>query len=163
MRFYHASAVIVATPDIYHSRSKLDFGKGFYLTALRSQAEKYAGRFLFRRKEAFINLYELDDVMPEVRVKRFERYDDQWLDFVSNCRKGMIDNTFDIIEGGVANDRVFNTVDLYFSGAMSREDALGRLAFEHPNHQLCITNQEVITNHLHFVGAEKITSEDDSK
>lgn len=163
MRLYHASAEIVANPDIFHSRSKLDFGKGFYLTALRSQAEKYAGRFLFRRKEAFINLYELDDDMPEVRVKRFERYDEEWLDFVSNCRKGIIDDSFDIIEGGVANDKVFNTVDLYFSGAMSREDALGRLAFVHPNHQLYITRQGVITNHLHFAGVEKITSEDASK
>lgn len=70
-----------------------------------------------------------------------------------------MNQTFDIVEGGIANDRVFNTIDLYFSGNMSREDALGRLAFEHPNHQLCILNQEVIKLHLHFISAEMITTE----
>ena len=53
----------------------------------------------------------------------------------------------------IANNKVFNTIDLYFSGAMSKEDALGRLAYEHPNHQLCILNQDVLLHHLHFVGA----------
>ena len=42
---------------------------------------------------------------------------------------------------------------------MSKEDALGRLAYEHPNHQLCILNQDVLLNHLHFVGAEEIKAE----
>lgn len=38
---YHASKVIVDKPDVFHSRESLDFGKGFYLTRLKSQAEKY--------------------------------------------------------------------------------------------------------------------------
>ena len=42
---------------------------------------------------------------------------------------------------------------------MSREDALGRLSFEHPNHQLCILNQEVIRLHLHFVCVYEIKAE----
>lgn len=67
--------------------------------------------------------------------------------------------TYDIVEGGIANDKVFNTIDLYFSGAMSKEDALGRLAYEHPNHQLCILNQDVRLHHLHFIGAEEIKAE----
>ena len=37
--------------------------------------------------------------------------------------------------------------------------ALGRLAFEHPNHQICILNQEVINRHLHFVTSEEIIIE----
>jgi hypothetical protein len=34
MRFYHTSNVIVSKPDVHHSRKHLDFGMGFYLTAL---------------------------------------------------------------------------------------------------------------------------------
>lgn len=161
MKLYHASSVVVDTPDVLHSRANLDFGKGFYLTSLREQAVKYAYRFLFRGKEAYINEYLLDEDLSDARVKRFGRYDGEWLDFVGSCRKGISHNEFDVIEGGIANDKVFNTIDLYFSGTMSRDDALGRLAFIHPNHQLCITSQEVITKHLHFVGAEKITRKEE--
>lgn len=36
MRLYHASVSVVKSPDVYHSREHLDFGKGFYLTSMRS-------------------------------------------------------------------------------------------------------------------------------
>ena len=159
MKLFHASPVVVEHPDVYHSREHLDFGKGFYLTTLREQALKYAKRFLFHGGNAYINEYVLDDNLPGFIVKKFDKYDAEWLDFVGNCRKGMQQQVFDIVEGGIANDRVFNTIDLYFSGNMSREDALGRLAFEYPNHQLCILTQEVITRHLHFTGAETVIPE----
>lgn len=94
--------------------------------------------------------------MTGYKVKTFETYDEEWLDYVGACRKGMLQPIYDIVEGGIANDRVFNTIDLYFAGMMSKIDALGRLKFEHPNHQLCILNQEIITAHLHFVGAEEV-------
>lgn len=156
MRLYHASPLVIEQPDVHHSRNFLDFGKGFYLTSLYEQAEKYALRFLLRGEKAYINQYELDDNLPGFKVKVFEAYDSEWLDYVSLCRKGIQAGHFDIVEGGIANDRVFNTVDLYFAGMLNRADALGRLAFEHPNHQLCILNQEVIAKHLHFMGAEEI-------
>ena len=73
---------------------------------------------------------------------------------------------YDIVSGGIADDKVFNTIDLYFAGEMSKEDALGRLAFEYPNHQICILNQNVILHHLKFKKATEITigaSKNDSK
>ncbi|HIZ32753.1 MAG TPA: DUF3990 domain-containing protein [Candidatus Bacteroides merdigallinarum] len=157
MKLYHASPFIITQPDIYHSREHLDFGKGFYLTILREQACQYAQRFLLRGKTAYINHYVLDDELSEFNVKKFEQYDEEWLDYVSKCRKGIALTKYDIVEGGIANDRVFNTIDLYFAGLIAKEEALGRLAFEYPNHQLCILNQNVINRHLHFSDVEKIT------
>lgn len=156
MRLYHASSMIVEHPDVSHSREHLDFGKGFYLTLLPEQACKYAARFLARGRAAFVNEYLLDDDLSAYRVKKFSRYDGEWLDYVGSCRKGLRVNEYDMVEGGIANDRVFNTIDLYFAGLMSRDDALGRLAFEQPNHQLCILNQEILNSHLHFVCAKEI-------
>lgn len=161
MRLYHASQFVIESPDVQHSRDYLDFGKGFYLTSMREQAINYARRFLLRRKRAYINEYILDDEsLARYCVKSFKSYDEEWLDYVAKCRKGVQERLFDIVEGGIANDRVFNTIDLYFSGAMSKDDALGRLAFEYPNHQLCILNQDVISNHLHFVCAKEIMEGD---
>lgn len=157
MRLFHASTVIVEQPDVEHSRDKLDFGKGFYLTIIREQAIRYAERFTRRGKPAYINEYELDDETTEFTIKKFPVYDEGWLDYVSICRKGSLEkNLFDAVEGGIANDKVFNTVDLYFAGVISKEDALGRLKFEVPNHQLCILNGEMIKRHLHFIKAERI-------
>ena len=136
MRLYHASDRVIETPDVYHSREHLDFGKGFYLTSIRIQAEKYAQRFLLRGKRAFVNEYLLDEELSGYVVKVIESYDEEWLDYVGKCRKGLNEMMYDIVEGGIANDKVFNTIDLFFSGAMSKEDALGRLAYEHPNHQM---------------------------
>ena len=92
------------------------------------------------------------------KIKIFQSYDEEWLDYVGKCRKRTQDGLFDLVEGGIANDKVFNTIDLYFSGAMGKDDALGRLAFEHPNHQLCILNQEIINRHLHFISVKEITT-----
>ena len=44
MIVYHGSTMIVREPDIEHSFRPLDFGKGFYVTSNREQAEKWARR-----------------------------------------------------------------------------------------------------------------------
>lgn len=107
MRLYHASDRVIENPDVYHSREHLDFGKGFYLTSIRIQAEKYAQRFLLREKRAFVNEYLLDEKLSGYVVKVFKNYDEEWLDYVGKCRKGLNEMTYDIVEGGIANDKVF--------------------------------------------------------
>ncbi len=63
MKVYHASKFIIESPDIYHSRDLLDFGKGFYLTSLVEQAKKYAQRFIFQGDKAYLNQYILSPDM----------------------------------------------------------------------------------------------------
>ena len=157
MTLYHASTLCIEKPDVLHSREKLDFGCGFYLTSIREQAIRYSERFTRRGKDAFINEYELDEETPDFTIKVFESYDEEWLDYVTLCRRGEITaHNYDAVSGGVANDKVFNTVDLYFAGLITKEEALGRLKYEKPNHQLCILNGEMLNRHLHFVKAQKI-------
>lgn len=64
--------------------------------------------------------------------------------------------SYDIIEGGIADDQVFDTLDLYFSGIYTYEQALDQLRFKHPNHQICITNQLLLDKHLHFIESIKL-------
>ena len=157
MRLYHASIMAVEHPDVEHSRPNLDFGRGFYLTSIHDQALRYAERFTRRGKPAFVSEYELDEEVKDFVVKRFEDYDEEWLDYVAVCRHGGTpEQQYDAVEGGVANDRVFNTVDLYFAGVITKSEALGRLKYERPNHQICILNGEMIVRHLHFIKAEEI-------
>ena len=157
MILYHASNVIVRSPDVMHSRDDLDFGKGFYLTVLKDQAVKYSRRFTNRKQPAYVNIYELDEnVFNIYKVKHFIAYDEEWLDFVSCCRTLKPVEKYDIIIGGIADDKVFNTLDLYFDGLISKLEALDRLKYEKPNHQLCILNQAVIEKGLKFVDSIKL-------
>lgn len=156
MIVYHASPDIIPNPDVMHSRDYLDFGKGFYLTTLREQAEKYAQRFKLRGKDAYINIYELDDNLDLLNIKTFLQYDEEWLDFVATCRRNNDASTYDIVIGGIANDKVFRTIDLYFSGDMTKDEALRKLKFEQPNNQLCIRTQTAIYSHLKFIKSEAI-------
>lgn len=156
MKLYHASKIEVRRPDIHHSRKYLDFGIGYYLTPLESQAVKYGRRFLNEGETAILNTYELDEDLSAYSHKVFDSYDECWLDFVASCRKGLPHPTYDIIEGGIADDNVFNTLDLYFSGIYTKEQTLSKLKYEKPNYQVCITRQEVLDKHLHFILSQKI-------
>ncbi|MBQ8225338.1 MAG: DUF3990 domain-containing protein [Bacteroides sp.] len=156
MILYHTSNIVVSHPDIEHSRNHLDFGKGFYLTVLKEQAEKYGQRFLRKGEEAYLNVYELDADLDNFTRISFESYNGEWLDYITACRKGQSHSIYDIVEGGIADDQVFDTIDLYFSGIYNREQALDQLRYKHPNHQLCISNQLLLDKHLHFVKSIKL-------
>ncbi|MDE6310440.1 MAG: DUF3990 domain-containing protein [Muribaculaceae bacterium] len=138
MKLYHSSNVSVLHPDTEHSRDYLDFGKGFYLTSLYDQAEKYAQRFSRRQQDAWLNTYELDFSPDQWKVLEFDSYDKNWLDFVSKCRAGDDDTDYDIVIGGIANDRVIQTLDRYFEGELSADETLGLLKYQKPNNQYCI-------------------------
>ena len=72
------------------------------------------------------------------------------MDFVFECRRGHDKFNYEIVAGGVANDKVFDTVELYFEGIISKKDAIGRLAFEKPNFQICLRTQKAIDEYLVF-------------
>ena len=156
MIVYHSSYLIIDKPDVLHSRNALDFGKGFYVTVLHEQALRYAKRFSLRGMKAYINIYELDDEWRNENVKVFKAYDSEWLDFIATNRKMMTVSQYDAVEGGVANDKIFRTVELYLVGNISKDVALSRLKYENPNHQICILNQRLIDKYLKYLRTEEV-------
>lgn len=76
-------------------------------------------------------------------------YDNDWLEFIVACRSGQdVWKSFDYVEGGVADDRVIDTVNMHIQGYISKEKALRNLRFLKPNNQICILNQELLNQHL---------------
>ncbi len=163
MKVFHGSTSIVDKPLANIGRNLLDFGKGFYLTTLEAQAISWASRPLNQGKQKYLNIYELDFsavVNEGYKYLHFNEYNAEWLNFVISNRKGGSDwRQFDIVEGGIANDRIFNTIELYSSGLISENEALQRLIYEKPNNQICVLNQNIIDNHLTFVEAREIKEE----
>lgn len=73
------------------------------------------------------------------------------------CRAGKsIWKDFDYIEGGVANDHVIDTVNMYTQGFISQERALQNLLYLKPNNQICIINQDLLDKYLKFGECLKI-------
>jgi len=101
-------------------------------------------------------MYEFEADLSEWNVLEFNLYDKSWLDFVSKCRAGKDDTGYDMIIGGIANDRVIQTLDRYFAGELSENDALGFLRFEKPNIQYCIRAQAMLDRCLTFIDSEKL-------
>lgn len=89
MILYHGSYLGIPYPDLSHSRDKVDFGRGFYTTPLREQAEKWCGKFKRRGKDGVISRYTFDeDAFETLKIRRFESYSEEWLDFIPACRNG---------------------------------------------------------------------------
>lgn len=156
MKLYHSSNLIVEHPEISYSREFLDFGKGFYLTTLESQAISYGNRFIRREEDAWLNVYELNLNHEDWKILQFEHYDIDWLTFVTRCRKGEDDSDYDMIIGGIANDKVIRTLDMYFNGDINAEVAIGRLKYEKPNNQYCIRSQRMIEQCLKHKETRKL-------
>ena len=157
---YHGSTLQIAHPLCNLGRQNHDFGPGFYVTNSRNQATEWATRVSIRRGEpGIINRYlvDRDAMFAEARTLQFLAYDEEWLQFIVRCRQGYDPRAdYDLVEGGVANDRVIDTVRLYMQGLIPVETALERLSMHQPNHQICMLRQSITDKYLIFDGAEEL-------
>lgn len=157
---YHGTTQKVDHPICKVGRPNLDFGQGFYVTDIRTQAVGWATRVALNRKETpILNRYRLnrDGFLAEGRTLIFKSYDEDWLRFIVASRTEQNPaREFDYIEGGVANDRVVDTVNLYMQGFITFETALMRLSEHQPNNQICLLNQRLTDKYLLFDGTEDV-------
>ena len=156
MKVYHTSNVIVSNPDVLHSREFLDFGKGFYVTTMKDQAIKYAQRFIRRGRKAYLNTYEFSEDLSEWNILTFDSYNKEWLDFVAACRDGKPSGNYDMVVGGIANDKVILTLDMYFAGSITQEVALKRLTYEKPNIQYCIRSEKMLNECITYIESQQL-------
>lgn len=133
MLLYHGSTMAVRKPIVSRGRSKTDFGKGFYTTTSREQAEKWAQIKRDRmgnEAHAIVSVFELDDAVlnnPAYRTRYFDGATAEWLDFVVGNRRGEVHHNFDLIMGPVANDKLYATITLYENGILDANAAIEQL------------------------------------
>ncbi|MCL2510803.1 MAG: DUF3990 domain-containing protein [Bacteroidales bacterium] len=144
MRIYHGSYVKVDKIDLSKCKPNKDFGKGFYVTKFRNHAEDWA-KIIGEKygTDGFVSEYEFsenDFTKSICKIKRFETYDEEWLDFVVENRDKNSKtpaHDYDIVIGPVANDKVQNTLRLYLKGKVSKEQFLKMLTYHEETHQIC--------------------------
>ena len=156
MILYHGSYLIIEKPDISFSRENVDFGKGFYTTPIKEQAISWSIRFKRKRGRSVVSAYNVEELLlrQNASILEFDTYSDEWLDFIVSCRRGKSSGAYDVVIGGVANDKVFNTIELFLDGLIDKNEVIKRLRYEKPNMQYCFRNQAVIDQYVQFQSGE---------
>lgn len=121
MKLYHGSNIDIDSINLAMCRPYKDFGRGFYMTDIREQAEKMAVRVSrIYGGSPIVNEFVIRDDFREIsdiNIKDFgEQTTDEWAKFVMNNRKKgfwdihcelcNIDNKYDIVIGPVADDNM---------------------------------------------------------
>ncbi len=149
MEIYHGSTVIVEKPEIRTAKFHKDFYFGFYCTEFREQAERWATRF----GDGYVNIYEYTD-NPDLKILRFPELSEEWLDFIAACRSG-VSHDYDIVEGPMANDTIYNYVQDFLDGKLSREQFWGLAKFKKPTHQISFHTEAALAT-LRFVRGDEV-------
>jgi len=133
---YHGSNMIVEEPQIIVSGYYKDFGYGFYCTNLEKQAKKWA---LTKRGDSYVSVYYYQ-LNKNLKVLSFPVMTDEWLDFVVACRRG-IKHDYDIVEGPMADDQIWDYVEDFMEGNITREAFWVLAKFKYPTHQIVFCTQ----------------------
>lgn len=121
MNLYHGSNIVIDSINLAMCRPYKDFGKGFYLTDIKEQAEKMAVRVSkIYGGSPVVNIFEIQDDFRKIgylNVKDFGlETTEEWAKFVMNNRNRTFtnvqdtlcnkDNKYDIVIGPVADDNM---------------------------------------------------------
>ena len=110
MLLYHGSNIVIEEIDLAKSRPNKGFGKAFYLSADKKQAEEMAKfKVLTSGGEETVTIFEFDELhLQDISIKRFESYSEEWAEFVYNNRDEKQDfrHDYDLVFGPIANDTI---------------------------------------------------------
>lgn len=152
MKLYHGTNINFNRIDLSKCMPNKDFGQGFYLTDIQQQAWDMADRRcrIERSGEPVLITFEVPDdlfAIAALKVKRFERPDIEWAQFVFNNRNNSTDNylhDYDIVYGPIANDGVALQLGLFKDGLISLETLAKALEYRKLNNQYCFCTEAAL-------------------
>ncbi|MDR3338796.1 MAG: DUF3990 domain-containing protein [Candidatus Symbiothrix sp.] len=144
MQVYHGSYMAIDTVDLDYCRDNKDFGKGFYVTKFKQQAEdwsKIIGKT--HKTQGVVTEFTFNErafTDKSLKVLRFSEYNDEWFDFIilnRNTQTADPQHDYDIVEGPIADDKITRDIDDYLAGTITREKFLTSLKHHTETHQIC--------------------------
>ncbi len=160
MILYHGSNTDIKTIDLAMCRPYKDFGRGFYLTVLKEQAEKMANRVArLYGGTPVVNTFEIEDeflLKSDLRIKNFgTETSEEWARFVMNNRNRKfqdfsssecnLDNKFDIVIGPIANDDMAVLFRQYENGIISFENMVSGMIYKETTNQYSFHTEKAIS------------------
>jgi len=161
MLIYHGSNIAVEKPRLITPNRALDFSNGFYTTMNLEQAINFANNVVNRnegRGIPTVSYYEVDleKMLNEFKVLKFDHADNHWLDFVyANRTSKYSGEQYEIIIGPVANDTIYRVFRLYENGDIDRETVIKRLKTAKLYNQITFRSERVISQ-LKFIKSETV-------
>lgn len=150
MILYHGTNMDFEAIDITRSNPYKDFGKGFYLTDIRKQAEELAKKRsrIFGGK-AQVLTYEFGKnnfTNSTLNILTFERPTKEWADFIYQNRNRNISfkHNYDIVIGPIADDGVAYLLSRYEEGSFTLEQLAKELKYKKLNKQFYFGTQRAI-------------------
>jgi len=159
---YHGSNQDFNNVDLSKSKDRRDFGKGFYTTTIKEQAQQWGFNMFNRFGGDSVFLYEFEFLPSgDLENKIFTGITDEWFDFIlENRLQGGLQHNYDYIQGPVANDKTFLTITGFIDGILSRDEAMRRLQYSKSNDQLSIHTEKAISflnlKHKNITSLDKI-------
>lgn len=83
---------------------------------------------------------------------------EEWLDFIVSCRMGN-PHDYDIVEGPMANDTIFNYIQGFIDGEISRAAFWELAKFKKPTHQISFHTARAFAT-LKFLRGYKVIYDD---
>lgn len=150
MTLYHGTNVDFDLIDIEKSNPYKDFGKGFYLTDIKEQAERMA----LRKGKFFggvpvIQVYDFDEgdlQREDLKVKFFSEPSEEWAVFIHNNRNRTLDfrHDYDVVIGPIANDGVAYLLGRYEEGTITLPELVRGLEYKQLNNQYFFGTQKAL-------------------
>lgn len=137
--WYQGDKNVLNEPKIYLDGSYKDFGYGFYCTNFEIQAKRWA---LTKRNRHVVNVYSYTE-NKNLNCLIFKEMSDEWLDFVVSSRQGER-HDYDIVEGPMADDTIWNYVDDFARGMISRTAFWELVKFKYPTHQIVFCTEAAL-------------------
>ena len=141
MILYHGTNVDFEIINLEKSHKYKDFGQGFYLTDIRSQAEQLAAK----KAKLFggypiIQEYEFNEEFPqngELKVLKFDNPCKEWAEFIFKNRNRDLNfsHDYDVVIGPIANDGVAYLLGRYEEGTLTIDDLSRELTYKELNSQ----------------------------
>lgn len=132
IQLYHGSDTFIEVPDLNKCKPFKDFGKGFYLSADRKQAESLAVQRCRQtlKDVPVVNEFLFDDLVMtsgELKVLCFKDYSEDWVRFVLANRDMYAAHPvhdYDIVYGPIADDSVTFQLRRFQRGVIRTIDEL---------------------------------------
>jgi hypothetical protein len=136
MILYHGSNIAIDIIDLSKSKPNKDFGKAFYLSEQKQQAEEMAV-FTVERfgGEPIVTTFEFDETWlnnAQLCYLSFNEYSREWADFILANRDADTEtniHNYDIVYGPIANDSVGRQIFNLKEGYIDFEEFMKRLHY----------------------------------
>ena len=136
MILYHGSNSAIETIDLTKSKPNKDFGKAFYLSEQKRQAEEMA-LFTVDRfgDKPIITSFEFDETIlhnKQFQVKTFDSYSREWAEFIFSNRDTDSEvniHNYDVVYGPIANDQVGRQMFNLREGYIDIDEFMRRLHY----------------------------------